>query len=101
MTGTARVVVLGSLLAAGMAAGCKTSGDFVWADSLPAPPRESPREYLLQAGDTISIRVWNQDSITTRARIRPDGKVSLPFVNDVEAAGSTPSGLAKLASRVA
>lgn len=94
MRGTARMVVLGSLSAAVMAAGCKTTGDFVWADSLPAAPREAGREYVLQAGDTISIRVWNQDSITTRERIRPDGRVSLPFVNDVEAAGSTPTALA-------
>jgi len=74
--------------------GCKTPGEYVWADGLPASPGDRPRDYLIQSGDIINIRVWNQDSIATRARVRPDGKVSLPFVNDVEAAGATPSALA-------
>jgi polysaccharide export outer membrane protein len=74
--------------------GCKTAGEYVWADGLPPTPKDAPREYVIQTGDTISIRVWNQDSLATRARVRPDGMVSLPFVNDVEAAGSAPTALA-------
>ncbi len=90
--------VLGRL-AAGMlflfgAAGCKTAGNSVPIDSIEPSPLPTTRDYVLQAGDTISIRVWNQDSITTKAKVRPDGKVSLPFVNDVEASGSTPTALA-------
>ena len=45
-------------------------------------------------GDTISMRVWNQDSISAKTKVRPDGKVSIPFVNDVDAAGATPTELA-------
>ncbi|MGA8890105.1 MAG: polysaccharide biosynthesis/export family protein [Anaeromyxobacteraceae bacterium] len=75
-------------------AGCKTTGEYVWADTLPPAPPQSSKEYVIQVGDTISIRVWNQDSISARPKVRPDGRVSLPFVNDVDAAGSTPTELA-------
>jgi polysaccharide export outer membrane protein len=74
--------------------GCKTSGEYVWADTLPAAPSSSNREYVIQVGDTISVRVWNQDSISAKTKVRPDGKVSIPFVNDVDAAGATPTELA-------
>jgi len=76
-------------------AGCKTTGEYVSVDSIAPSVPPANREDVLQAGDLISIRVWNQDSISTRARIRPDGKISLPFLDDVEASGSTPSALAK------
>jgi polysaccharide export outer membrane protein len=76
-------------------ASCKTTGEYVSADSLPASTAASNSTYVLQAGDTISIRVWNQDAITTKARVRPDGKVSVPLVDDVEAAGATPTELAR------
>jgi len=75
-------------------AGCRTSGNSVPVDSIAPSPPPTAGDYVIQVGDTISIRVWNQDSITTKTKVRPDGKVSLPFVNDVEAAGSTPSTLA-------
>jgi polysaccharide export outer membrane protein len=77
-----------------MLAGCKTTGEYVWADSLPATPPSASREYLIQVGDTISVRVWNQDSLSAKTKVRPDGKVSIPFVNDVTAAGATPTELA-------
>ena len=82
------------LLLAGAAA-CKTPGDAVPVESLTAEATAANPEYVLQAGDVIAVRVWNQDSITTRARIRPDGRISMPFLDDVEAAGSTPNALAK------
>ena len=91
---TAALRLAASLLLHFGSAGCKTTGEFVSVDSIPPSP-PATREYVLQAGDTISIRVWNQDSISTRTRIRPDGKISLPFLDDVEASGSTPAVLGK------
>lgn len=85
---------LACVLAAAGVSGCKTTGAYVWVDDLPAAPRAPAHNYVIQVGDTIGIRVWNQDSISTRVKVRPDGKVSVPFVNDIEAAGSTPSDLA-------
>jgi polysaccharide export outer membrane protein len=95
-----KVNVAGVRLAAVMAllaglAGCKTTGEYVSVDSIPPSPPPTSQEYVLQAGDIISVRVWNQDSISTRARIRPDGRISVPFLNDVEAGGATPTALAR------
>jgi polysaccharide export outer membrane protein len=42
----------------------------------------------------ISVRVFNQDQMSAKERVRPDGKVSLPFLNDVMAAGFSPRVLA-------
>ena len=84
-----------SLLVLAAAPGCKTTGEYVWVDDLPQAPQVANREYVIQAGDTISIRVWGQDGMSSKGRVRPDGRVSVPFVNDVEAAGSTPAALAK------
>jgi polysaccharide export outer membrane protein len=75
--------------------GCKTTAPYVWADSLPAQSESEGKEYVIQAGDQLSVRVWGQDSMSARARVRPDGRISLPFLDDVEAAGSTPSVLGK------
>ena len=78
-----------------LAAGCSHAGDYVWADDLAEPPHPTEAEYLIAPGDVLGVRVFNQEGMSGRARVRPDGKISLPFVNDVEAAGQTPAGLAR------
>ena len=57
-----------------------------------APP-PVPSQYLIQSGDTLSVRVWNQEGMSAEARVREDGKISLPFLNDVVAAGYAPNVL--------
>ncbi len=54
----------------------------------------SPTEYIINVGDSLNVRVFNQDNVSSRVRVRADGKVSLPFVNDWLAAGKPPSVLA-------
>ena len=58
----------------------------------PAPPTSG---YIIQPGDVLQIRVFNQPDMSTRAKVRDDGKVSIPFLNDVVAAGFTPNALAQ------
>lgn len=78
------------------AAGCSTaSGSYTWVDSYTQPPRATDRDYVLAPGDLISIRVYNQESMGGRMRVRGDGKITLPFVNDVQAAGLTTTALAR------
>jgi len=49
-------------------------------------------EYRISPGDVISVRVFNQDSMSSlHTRVRDDGKVSIPFLQDVDVAGSTPN----------
>src|SRR5205823_922525 len=52
-------------------------------------------EYVLQRGDDVEIRAYNQPELDSTLRIRPDGKVSLLLLNDVQAAGLTPAQLSQ------
>ncbi len=58
-----------------------------------APPPTSP-EYVIGPQDVVQIDVWKEPEITRTIPVRPDGKVSLPLVNDVQAAGLTAMQLA-------
>jgi len=81
--------LLGALAAA--AVGCANLGEYVWADSLPETPANpaNPGAYVLGPGDTVFVRVFNQDSVSGRSKIRPDARITIPFLNDVQAAGRT------------
>jgi polysaccharide export outer membrane protein len=88
-------VSLGLLCAAGLS-GCAGS------PSLP-PPTEAAAEaseYVLGAGDTLSVFVYRSPELSAaELPIRPDGRLSLPLVPDIEAAGSTPTQLARQIER--
>lgn len=94
--GSERWPLIGVLAVLAAAPACKTTGQYVAVDDLPRPPVVADREYVIQTGDTISIRVWGQEGMSSRGKVRPDGRISVPFVDDVEAAGSTPVALAKV-----
>jgi len=66
------------------------------ASSAPPPPTMSIESspYLIGPGDTLQVFVWHNPELTISAPVRPDGKISLPLVNDVGAAGKTPTALA-------
>jgi protein involved in polysaccharide export with SLBB domain len=49
--------------------------------------------YLLREGDEISVRFWGNEELDDEIRIRPDGMISLPFIDEVKAAGRTPAEL--------
>jgi polysaccharide biosynthesis/export protein len=50
-------------------------------------------EYRIGPEDMLDISVWNNSAISRTVPVRPDGKISLPLVNDVQAAGLTPNQL--------
>ena len=47
-------------------------------------------QYIIGPEDVLLIYVWKEESITKTVPVRIDGKISLPLVNDVQAAGLTP-----------
>jgi polysaccharide biosynthesis/export protein len=62
-----------------------------------APAQEAkatPADYQIGAGDMLHVSVWKEQELTTTLPVRPDGKISLPLLNDVQAAGMTPVQLA-------
>jgi polysaccharide export outer membrane protein len=79
-----------------VAVGCASLGEYVWPESLPDPAEKGPGEYRLAPGDVIFVRVFNQDAASGRTRVRPDGQATVPFLNDVPAAGRTTLELAKV-----
>ncbi len=93
MRSPAGILVLATALAAAPA--CSGVGSFVWVDDLKEPAGGAEAEYVIAVGDLLNIRVFNQDGVSGRVRVRPDGKISLQFVNDIEAAGQTPAALAR------
>ena len=76
------------------------------AQSAPAQPAESiapasPTSsgpggsvYVIGPADVLHIAVWKEADLTATVPVRPDGKISLPLLNDVQASGLTPEQLA-------
>ena len=75
---------------------CYKPGRFVWVDDYREPQvTQQDDSYLIRKGDVLNVNVWNQRDISSRLRVRDDGRISLPLLNDVEAAGMTPAALAR------
>jgi polysaccharide biosynthesis/export protein len=45
--------------------------------------------YIINGGDQLQIEVWQNQQLTRSVTVRPDGKITLPLVNDVQAEGDT------------
>lgn len=54
-----------------------------------------PRDYVIGTDDLLGIVYWRDKEMSTDARVRPDGRISLPLINEVVAAGLTPEELQK------
>ena len=52
-------------------------------------------DYLIGPGDSLQIFVWDHDDLSTAVEVRPDGRISTPLVEDLQAAGRTPTQLAR------
>jgi polysaccharide export outer membrane protein len=52
-----------------------------------------PDDYKIGPEDVLDISVWKNQELSQSVQVRPDGKISLPLVNDVQAAGLTPMQL--------
>lgn len=53
----------------------------------------SPGDYVIGADDTLHISVWKETDLSETLPVRPDGKISMPLLGDVIAAGLTPTEL--------
>jgi polysaccharide export outer membrane protein len=52
-----------------------------------------PADYVIGPSDVLIIAFWREKDLSTEAMVRPDGRISLPLLNDVVAAGLTPEQL--------
>jgi polysaccharide biosynthesis/export protein len=75
---------------------CRSAGEYVKVDDYRQPVETPDQDYLIRPGDILQIRVMGQEAVSSaRAKVRPDGKVSVPLLADVPAAGVTPAALAR------
>ena len=67
----------------------------------PAPTNAALGQYryLIGAGDILSVVVWRNPDLSMSVPVRPDGRISLPLVEDVAAAGKDPSTVAREVER--
>jgi len=56
----------------------------------PVADTGAPPDYVIGADDTLHVSVWKEPDMTETLPVRPDGKISMPLLNDVVAAGLTP-----------
>lgn len=62
------------------------------------PPQQkktlAEQEYRVGVSDSLSINVWRNAELSVSVPVRPDGRISVPLIGDVDAAGKTSMGLA-------
>ena len=89
--------LIAPVLAAVLLSGCAGGGG---RPELPpasagGPSRETPsEEYIIGPMDQLNIFVWRNAELSTKVQVRPDGRITVPLINDMPAVGKTPAMLA-------
>lgn len=73
-------------------AGCGGGGNVILASDVEETVSET---YIIGAGDGLQVFVWGHDDLSANVSVRPDGNISTPLVEDMRAAGKTPTELAR------
>jgi polysaccharide export outer membrane protein len=90
----AAAVVLTTALVA--LSGCTSGhGPFVWAEEYPVSTPRAADGYLIGVGDLLLVQVYDNDKISTRGRVRSDGRLSMPLVEDLDVAQKSPRQVAR------
>lgn len=85
------ILGLMACMAALTAAGCASTG----GEKARVAGDQPAAEYRVGPGDALSVYVWNHPELSRDVPVRPDGRISTPLVDDLMAAGKTPSQLAR------
>jgi polysaccharide biosynthesis/export protein len=64
------------------------------ADSAGAVAGVDPKTFLIGPGDVLYIDIWREPTYSRPTYVRPDGKITMPIINDLQAEGLTPDRLA-------
>ncbi|MCL2178109.1 MAG: polysaccharide export protein [Proteobacteria bacterium] len=86
--------VLLGCLCLGLSTACPVRGTYVLVDRY-EDSSMSDGEYVIRPGDVIAIRVFQHDNMSAQGRVRADGRLSIPLLNEVTVAGYTPMALAQ------
>jgi polysaccharide export outer membrane protein len=82
------------LLGSGTAA-CSGSQPYTWVQQMPLDRFGGPAEDRIGIDDLVAIRVYAQETMSTRGHVRPDGTLSMPLLGEVPVAGKRPSELGR------
>jgi polysaccharide biosynthesis/export protein len=52
-----------------------------------------PNSYVIGPEDILAVKVWRENDLTGAKGVRPDGKITMPLIGDIQAAGLTPARL--------
>ena len=66
------------------------------APAIPVMPTAAPvdpKTYVIGPEDILLVRVWREPELSSAVQVRPDGKITMQLIGEVEAAGQTPEGL--------
>lgn len=88
------------LLLAGAAcalAACGPAGPYVWVQDVAGAeiPGKNQGDYVIGSGDVLAVRVYNEEALSARGRVRPDGKIAVPLAGEIDALGRRPQDLAR------
>jgi len=87
----------GALVATFITAGCENVPRVPGpADDTAQPLASFEGNYRIGVDDRVQIVVWRNPELSVTAPVRPDGKISVPIIGDVEAGGRTPSEVAEI-----
>ena len=82
-----------------LAASCATKDlrvqEFRVASGTPDPARPPEEFYQIGAGDVLSVNVWKEPTLSGTVKVRPDGYVTLPLINEVQVVGLSTGQLRK------
>lgn len=86
-----------ALLVSALISGCATqspSSPEKIREALALSQEQSVQEYIIGATDVVNVSVWRNQDLSVSVPVRPDGKISVPLIGDVQASGETPEQLA-------
>lgn len=87
-----RIARIGVVLATAVMAGCSGTPTYPPA---PAQTGDYDWNYLIGPGDSVQVFVWRNPEVSGSFPVRPDGKMTMNLVEDIQASGKTPSQLAR------
>ena len=90
----ALLALLGSVFLS--ASGCAGAGQYTWYRDVPgADWKTDVTEYVISVGDTVGIRAYEQEAFSTSVKVRRDGRIALPLIGEITAAGKHPNEFAR------
>jgi len=74
--------------------GCASSTASAIPEDEQRPTDERP-DYIIGPGDVLQVYVWDNPDLSVTIPVRPDGRITIPLVEDIRAVGKTPTDLAR------